>query len=227
MKKTKIATLIVVLAVIAAPIYGCKKDNKDNVVPNEQYLRERIAVYDNNSGLMTTFIDAEAMNTKFYESSHSNRNLSNRFVTESVEVLDNEPHNKDVAGEIKITILDTEEECSYSIWCMNNYVVKDVKEQQVDYFLNEDVANGNYDFAFKEGETYYVAGIVGDSLSIHEVDSLDYGCRPKYAFMCKSRNCGNECTRGGEWYSSWCHRCIFDNGDCEEMGLLSYLLSFF
>lgn len=122
--------------------------------------------------------------------------------------------------------LDTEEECSYSIWCMKSYVVKDVKEQQVDYYLDEDVANGNYDFAFKEGDVYYVADFVGDSLSIHEIDSLDYGCRPQFAFVCKSRNCEDNCTKGGDWYNAWCHACPLSNGDCEEVGMISHLLSY-
>ena len=225
MKRIKNVMVVSILAIITATVFGCKKENEVNVVSNEQTLRKPIAVYDNNSGLITTLIDVETLNTKFNVFSHTNKNLSTRFVTESVEVLDSVPRNKDVAGEIKITVLDTEGEYSYSIWCMNSFVVKDVKEQQVDYYLDETVENGNYDFAFKDGDTYYVASLVCDSLSIHEVDSLDYGCRPKWAFMCRSRNCEDECTKGGVWYSSWCHRCILDNGDCEEMGLLSYVVS--
>lgn len=108
---------------------------------------------------------------------------------------------------------------------MKSFVVKNVKEQQVDYYLDKDVENGNYDFAFKEGDTYYVADFVGDSLSIYEVDSLEFACRPKFAFVCKSTNCENHCEKDGEWYSAWCSRCPLPNGDCEEMGLVSYLLS--
>ena len=226
MKRIKNVIVVAILAIITATVFGCKKENEVNVVSNEQYLRKPIAVYDNNLGMITTLIDVEDLNTKFNESFFTNKNLDNRFITESVEVLDSVPRNKDVAGEIKITVLDTEEDCSYSIWCMKSFVVKDVKEQQVDYYLDEDVANGNYDFAFKEGDIFYVADFVGDSLSIYEVDSLEYACRPKFAFMCKSKNCKDHCTKGGEWYSSWCHRCILNNGVCEEMGLLSYVLSF-
>ncbi len=227
MRKTKNVMVVILLAVAAATVFGCKKENEVNVVSDEQYLRKPIAVYDNNSGLITTLIDVEALNMKFYESFHTNKNLDNYFVIESVEILDSVPRNEAVRGEIKITLLDTEEECSYSIWCMKSYVVKDVKEQQVDYYLDEDVANGNYDFAFKDGDNYYVADFVGDSLSIYEVDSLDYGCRPKFAFFCKSRNCGDHCEKDGSWYNAWCDRCRLPNGVCEEMGVIQHLLSFF
>ena len=226
MKRIKNVIVVMELAVIAATVSSCKKENEVNIVSNEQNLRKPIAVYDNNSGLITTLIDAEALNIKFNESFHTNKDFGNRFVAESVEILDSVPHNIDVAGEIKITVLDTEEECSYSIWCMKSYVVKDVKEQQVDYYLDEDVANGNYDFAFKEGDVYYVADFLGDSLSIHEIDSLDYVCRPQFAFVCKSRNCEDNCTKGGDWYSAWCHACPLSNGDCEEVGMISHLLSY-
>ena len=225
MKKTNNVLMVMVMALMVSSIFGCKKETEVNAVSSVQNPRKPIAVYDNNSGMITTLIDAEALHTKFFESFRTSKDLANRFVTESVEVIDSVPRNKDVRGEIKITLLDTEEEFSYSIWCMKSYVVKDVKEQQVDYYLDEDVANGNYDFAFKDGNTYYVADFAGDSLSVYEIDSLDYGCRPKIAFMCMSKNCGNHCTKSGEWYSSWCDRCPLPNGDCVEKGLLGYILS--
>lgn len=225
MKKNTNVMVVAVIATIAAIIFGCKKEQEVNDVSNGHNLKKPIAVYDNNSGLITTFINVEAMNAKFDATFHANKELSNRFVTESVEILDSVPRNKDVAGEIKIVVFDTEEEYSFSIWCMKSFVVKNVKEQQVDYYLDEDVENGNYNFAFKEGDTYYVADFVGDSLSIYEVDSLEFACRPKIAFVCKSKNCENHCEKDGEWYSAWCRRCPLPNGDCEEMGLVSYLLS--
>lgn len=226
MKRIKKLMIVVVLAAIVTVVFGCKKENETNIVSSEQNLRKPVAIYDNNTGLITTLIDVEAMNVVFNQSSNTNKDLSNRFVTESVEVLDSVPCDKDVAGEIKIIVLDTDDECSYTIWCMKSFIIKDVKEQQVEYYLDEDVANGNYDFAFKEGNTYYVADFVDDSLSIHEVDSLDYGCRPKFMFFCRSRNCEDNCTKGGDWYSGWCRRCPLENGDCEEMGIISWLLSF-
>ena len=220
--------VVAIFAIIVATIFGCKKDNE---VPcteanDNNGQRNPIAVYDNNSGMITTLINVEALTTKFNKSFLTNKNLDNCYVAESVEVLDSMPYNKDVRGELKITLLDTEEECSYSIWCMKDYVVKDVKEQQVDYYLDENVENGNYDFAFKEGELYYAADFVGDSLSIHQIDSLDYGCRPKILFICKSRNCEDLCSKGGKWYSSWCRRCPTD-GDCEEMGIIAIILDIF
>lgn len=228
MKKLRIVTGAIALVMVAATIFACSKENEKDAVQQtaitEEVARKPIATFDNAIGEITTFVNTEALIEEFNETFFS-KGTNNHYVLESVAVIDSMPRNKDVRGEIKITLLDTEEECSYSIWCMKSYVVKDVKEQQVDYYLDEDVANGNYDFAFKQGNTYYVADFIGDSLSIYEVDSLDYGCRPKFTFLCKSINCGDHCGKSGSWYSAWCDRCPLSNGNCEEMGVLQYLAS--
>ena len=217
-----------VAAIVAVVLVGCKKEKETpkTETNDSNVQRKPIAVFDNNSELITTFINTEAVNKKLKESFFVHKDNANRFVVESVEVLDSVPHNKDVKGEIKFTILDTEEECSYSIWCMKGYVVKDVKEQQVDYYLDENVENGNYDFAFKEGNTYYAADFVGDSLSIHEIDSLDFGCRIRILFICKSENCGDQCSKAGSWYSNWCRICRLPNGKCREMGIIEFLFDY-
>ena len=226
MKKFRVFMGVLALTVVVGTIFGCKKGNEVNVVSNEQDDRKPIAVYDNNSRVITTLVDVEALNTIFNEPSLANKELTNRFVAESIEVLDSMPRNKNVRGEIKITLLDTEEECSYSVWCMNSYVVKDVKEQRVDYYLDENVANGNYNIAFKNEDIYYVANIVGDSLSsIHEVDPLDYACVPWVLFTCRSVDCTNQCDKQGTFLHASCKPCPFPDGECNEEGTLPTIIT--
>ena len=213
-----------VVTVVAMVLVACKKEKSTEVAlqtaETEEITSNPIATFDNASGEIRTFVDPVLLTEKLNES-YFIKGESNPYVVESVSVLDTMPRNTDVGAEIKITLLDAEEECSYSIWCMKSFVVKDVKEQQVDYYLEDNVANGNFDLAFKEGSTYYVANIVGDSLSIHEIDSLDFGCRPWIVFICRSKNCENKCEKTGSWYNAWCCRCPFPNADCVEKNILS------
>lgn len=215
MKKFRILMKAAALALLAATVLGCEKQNELGI-NNDSNYRNPIAVYDNTSGLITTFIDAEAINEKINDSFLTLKNETNRFVLESVEVLDSVPRNKDVTGEIKITVLDTDDEYSYSIWCMKSFVVKDVKEQQVDYYLDENVANGCFDIAIKVEDTYYVANYVGDSLPIHEVDSMEYGCHPWVLFTCRSIDCINSCDKQGTALHAHCKQCPYSSGECNE-----------
>ena len=203
-----------VAAIVAVVLVGCKKEKETpkTETNDSNVQRKPIAVFDNNSELITTFINTEAVNKKLKESFFVHKDNANRFVVESVEVLDSVPHNKDVKGEIKFTILDTEEESSYSVWCMKSFIVKDVNEQKVEYYLDENVANGNFNIAFEEGDTYYVADFIGDSLSIHEVGPLEYGSCPWYIFTCRSTNCANSCDKQGTALHAYCKPCPYSNG---------------
>lgn len=219
MKKFRILMGALAFAVVAATVLSCEKE-KEAITNINQNYRKPIAVYDNNSKLITTFIDAQAINEKLDERFIALKDDANRFVIESVEVLDSVPRNKDVAGEIKITILDTDDGYSYSIWCMKSFIVKDIKEQQVDYYLDDNVANGNFDVAFKVQNTYYIANFVGDSTSIHEVDSLDYGCHPWVLFNCRSIDCWGDCEKNGTALHAYCKQCPHPSGECNEDSIL-------
>ena len=203
------------LAMVAATVIACTKQNGLDT-NNDTNHRNPIAVYDNNTRLITTLIDAEAINEKNDKSFFALKDDANRFVVESVEVLDSMPRNKNVNGEIKLTVLDTDDECSYSLWCMKSFVVKDVKEQQVDYYLDDNVASGNYNVAFKVQDKYYIADFIGDSLSIQEVDFLEYSCTPWVFFSCRSVDCTNQCDKTGTLFNATCKQCPYHDGQCIE-----------
>ena len=206
------STLMVALAV-AVVFVACSKEKENGAdLPSD---RKPLATYDTNAGTMTSLIDINTLNVKLNKF-YATRGDADRYVIESAEVLDSVPRNKDVRGEIKITILDTKEECSYSIWCMNSFVVKDVKEHQVNYYLDENVANGNFNIAFKERDNYYIADFVGDSLSTHNVDPLEYGFCPWYIFTCRSTDCLQNCDKEGTAWHAYCRPCssYFVGGEC-------------
>lgn len=223
MNKLRVA-LCAAAVVVAVAFFACNKETETGAAiqtpETEEVVKKSIAVFDNKSNLITTFVDAEAINTKLDEHFHALKNNANRFVVESVVVLDSVPRNKEVLGEIRITLLDTEKECSYSIWLMKSFVVKDVKEQQVDYYLDDNVANGKFDIAFKAENAYYVADFVGDSLSIHEIDILDYSCHPWVSFYCRSIDCTNQCDKNGSALNAWCKQCPYHDGQCKEESVI-------
>ncbi len=228
MKKFRILMGALALAMVAAVIIACSKENEKDTAQQtaitEEVARKPIATFDNTIGEITTFVDPEALAEKLNETFFT-KGTCNRYILESIAILDSMPRNKDVRGEIKITLLDTEEECSYSIWCMKSYVYKDVKEQQVDYYLDENVANGNYNIAFKNDDIYCVANIVGDSLSIHEVDPLDYACLPWVLFTCRSINCIYLCDKQGSLLHASCKPCPLQDGQCNEEGTLPTIIA--
>ena len=213
MKKFRILMRAVALVLVAATVLSCEKQNGSGT-NNDSNNRSPIAVYDNNTGLITTLIDAEAINEKIDESFLGLKDDANRFVIESVEVLDSVPRNKNVNGEIKLTVLDTDDECSYSLWCMKSFIVKDVKEQQVDYYLDDNVANRNFNVAFKVQDKYYIADFIGDNMTVHEIDSLDYSCTPWVFFWCRSIDCTNQCDKTGTLFNATCKQCPFHDGQC-------------
>ena len=223
MKKFKVLTRALALTMVFATIIGCQKQKGSDTYINQNY-KKPIAMFDNSSGLITTFIDANAINEKVGEESVVIKDDANRFVLESVEIIDSVPRNKDVAGEIKLTLLDTEEECSYTIWCMKNFVVKDVKEQQVNYYLEDNVANSSFNVAFKVQDICYIADFVGDSLSLHEVDNMDYGINPWVLFWCRSVDCTNQCDKAGTFFHAYCKPCPFHDGQCNEDSALPTII---
>lgn len=227
------ATLMVALVVVVVFV-GCKKEketpaqgvnnNSENQPNTEVVEKEPIAVFDKNTGTMTSLVDINSINTKMKEV-YATRGDADRFVIESVEVLDSVPFDKNVAGEIKIIILDTENECSYSIWCMKSYTVKDVKERWVDYYVDEVVASNNFDFAFKSIDRFYVANFDGNTISTHEVDPACFSLNPKIMMYCKSVNCEDRCVKAGSSWHAYCKQCPLPNGSCMEESYTSDVIA--
>ena len=227
------ATLMVAL-IVAVVCVACNKDketpvqeannNSENEPNTEVVERKPIAVFDKNTGVMTTLIDINSLNAQMKEF-YASRGDTDRYVIESVEVLDTVPYDKNVTGEIKIIILDTEDECSYSIWCMKSYTIKDVKEHRVDYYVDEIVASGNFDFAFKSIDRYFVANFDGNTISAHEVDPECFSLNPKIMMYCKSLNCEDRCVKAGSSWHAYCKQCPLPNGSCMEESYTSDVIA--
>ena len=67
MLNIKNVMMVAILAIIVATIFGCKKDKEtpSTEANDNNGQRNPIAVYDDNSGMITTLVDAETLTTKF------------------------------------------------------------------------------------------------------------------------------------------------------------------
>ena len=100
--------LVCLLIGLAMLTTSCKK-NDENSNQNNSKSETPIAIYNNEKGIMTYNFDAEMLTIKINEQFVArNEQPSNRYIVESVQILDSLPSNSNVKPEIKIVILDTE-----------------------------------------------------------------------------------------------------------------------
>ena len=127
---------------VAVAFFACNKEKEPAAQqPTEvEAARKPIATFDNATGQMTYHLDVSKVQQKI-NACESARTGQDRYVVESILVLDNDPSDSDVLPEIKITILDTEEECSYTTWFMDYFTDKRVSPTSTSYYLDEEVAN--------------------------------------------------------------------------------------
>ena len=215
-----VATLLIAAAVVIS-FEACNKTNKTSVEPTTvQINRKPLATYDHNQGKMTYSFDLEKINADF------NRSMSktdeNRYIVESIEIIDNDPSNAEVYPEIKIVIIDTEEETSTTTWLMDAFTTKNVNNGNTIYFLDIEVESGNYAFATNNTDGTIVACHVVNG----EINNISYasgeGWNPRWAISCKGKNCTN-CRKIKVEQHFWsCTECT--SGEC-IMGN-SWLLEF-
>ena len=156
--------------------------------------------------------------------------IINRTLLESMIIVDTLPTSTTTRAEMKISVINTIKEESFTIWLMEDFLVKDVKEQSVDYYLSKDVKKGNYTMGTWGREKTYIGIVENNNLTIKTIDSLCYSPRvPKWTISCKPTNCMKGCdkTKLGDHY--WrCSNCESGQVDakCEqgESWLLRFLM---
>ena len=200
-------------AIVAAVLVGCKKEK----VANDDTPKERqpIAVFDKHTGVMTTLVDVDKLNDLFNESNQL-KGESDRFVIENVILTDEQPCDYNSYAELELTVLDVENECTYTIWLMKEYTQKEIKSQVVEYRLSDDIVNNEYSFGYTCENHYYMGIIQDDTFVSQEVDSLFYGTMPKYLLACRSSDCEDKCEKAGNFWHAYCKRCPLPDGDCNE-----------
>ena len=222
MKKFRILMGAMALVVVAVTVIACNKEKESNVVhqamETDLVVIKPIATFDNTTKQMICHYDLFEIQQNLNEET-TTRTIQDRYVIESIQVLDSVPNDQSILPEVKITVFDTEEETAYTFWLMQNFTEKEVAQNETRYYVETGVRTGVYEFGYRIGEQYYIVSVNGDNYVISEIDSsmcMSSGL-PKFLLWCRSENCTNECTKTGSWYNAHCNACG-DNqgGKCNE-----------
>ncbi len=209
MKKFRILMGALALAVAAATIVACNKEKESNAIQQtvEETGRKPIATLDNATGQMTYHFDMIELQQKLNEVAET-KNDQDRFIIESIQVIDSLPLNQSELPEIKVTILDVEDETTFTMWLMQSFTEKVVLQSTTRYYADAGVNTGVYEFGFQDEGKFYKVSVNGDEYDITEIDSPTcLGFMPRWLLWCRRDNCANECTKGGSWINSHCNPC--------------------
>ena len=196
MKTRRILMGALALAVVAATVIACTKDKETNVAQQEtvteEVARKPIETYDIDNRIMHDHFDLDFANSAINENNLS-KETGSRYVIESARVIDSVP--LDINSEIirKIVILDTEEELSITCWCIGAFVDKEIHDESVHYFVNEDVASGIYEFSMTSEGNVYAVYVNGNTYMWEEVEQIPETAMGKTIVVCVGRNCQSGC----------------------------------
>ena len=120
-----------------------------------------------------------------------------------------------VLSEVKISVIDTENEVSGTLWLMKKVLDKKVEQSTTSYYLDQELSSETYDFAYRDGNKLFVVHYTnnGENYFITEesLDQIDKALR--WFIFCKSDNC-IECTKNGTFWNAGCDPCMDPNGKC-------------
>lgn len=227
MKNFRVLMGTLALAMAAVIFFACSKEKESNVVQQttENNERKPIATYDNATGKMTYHFDMSEIQQKMNAVENA-KTEQDRYVVESIVILDNAPSDIDVMPEIKITILDVEEECSYTTWCMDYFTDKRVSTTSTSYYLDEEVASKNFTCYTTNGTNYQITFVNG-GFTITEDPSLpDNAFRPKWFFTCRAENCSNgncEKEKLGDYHYTCSDGCP-SGGTCKRVTIIDMII---
>ena len=215
-KKMKLVATLATSLIAAAGVMtfeACNKKDKDSVEPLVQNHRMPLATFDHNHGTMTYSFDLDKINADFNRS--LSRTAENRYIVESIEILDDAPTDAEVCPEIKIVVIDTEEEASTTMWFMDTFAEKDVDGSNTVYFLDSEVESGNYVFATKNDDgTLNVYSVVDGTVDSVSNELPCNAWRPKWTISCKATNCTHDCEKVKIGPHNWsCTECK-NGGTC-------------
>lgn len=172
-----------------------------------------LATFDNATQQMTCHIDMEMLQQKLNEQSVA-KGEQERYVNESVEVIDSLPSDESVCAEVKYTLLDVEEECSYTIWLMKRFSEKIVRAAGTDYYLDSEVSSGSYVCGYAMDGKYHKVIVNGGSYTTTEIDLAQCPDICRIFLCCKNVNCPSRCRKQGSFFFSHCYcRDYFSSSD--------------
>lgn len=218
MKKIKyIVSTVIAVAVAALIIVGCRKENETSNIIEKQ----PIAKYNRENNTMSYYLDLNKISDNLNKKTTNSKGTTDRFLVESIEVIDEAYDDEEILPEIKVVIIDTEEEVSYTTWLMGNFSHKDIDSSDTYYYFDDDVVAKHYEFVNYEDDKLYAFKVDGNTCTKKEVNPLTYSSfRPKWAFSCRATNCKvGECEK--EKVADYCYTCgpCTPPGICKRVGL--------
>ncbi len=220
MKKHRILMGALALAMVAATVIACTKEKETKVAQQatktEEVARKPIATYDNATGQMTYHFDLNKVQQNMRDDLMV-RSEQDRYVVEAILIEDSIPAELSVRPELKIIVLDTEEEVSYTMWFMESFVDKVVSDNNTNYYKNAEVYSGVYEFGYHVGDAFYKINVNESEVTTTEVDSALCMGMIKWFFVCLQQNgCGTPCTKGGTFFNGYCNPCTTSPGQCNQ-----------
>ena len=178
--------LVCLLIGLAMLTTSCKK-NEENSNQNDSTERNALAVFNHQNREMKYSFDVEVLNDEY-----SSKNKSNRYILESVTIVDDKPLEKNVRPELKIVIIDTDTETTHTTWLMDYFLEKKITAGKTEYYFDSDVENNNYQcLHYNSDGTFTVISVNDNNYNIETKDSPLYQIRPKWWITCTKK--GDHC----------------------------------
>lgn len=182
MKKSILCLLVGVMILTTS----CKKDDEVNN-NNDSSKRKSIAVFNHQNKEMKYSFDIDALNELYYSNYRSDR-----YILESVTIIDNKPLDKDICPELKFVIVDTEKELTHTTWLMDYFLEKKVCSNKTEYYLDRDVENNNYQcLHYNSDGTFTIISVDDNNYTFETTDTPLYQLRPKWWITCTKK--GDHC----------------------------------
>lgn len=223
----KVFCLLIGLAMLTT---SCKKnDENSNEIRNIDSKCVLLATIDVQNGVINYKFNLDELSYKL--NTICSKREYNDFILESMIIIDTLPTSMTARPEMKISVINTIKEESFTIWLMEDFIHKVVKDQSVDYYLSEDVKKGNYTMGTWGREKTYIGIVENNNLTIKTIDSLCYAQQrvPRWTISCKPTNCALGCKKTELSEHYWrCSNCEPGQVDakCEqgESWLLRFLM---
>ena len=206
MKRIRILMGVLALAIFATINIACSKD-KDQInqqqIAKEQNQRKPIATLDKNTGNLTYGFSIEELQDEFNKQFFAKDD--DRFVLESVEVLDSLVVEDSVVSGLKFVVLDTKAETSISIWTSDAFIERVIDNDSIHYYLSDDITDGDFSF-INYGDAIVKVDVSGFHLDTITPSEQTSG--PLWCISCENNHCTSGCNLRPTMSLSWtCSEC--------------------
>jgi len=151
-KFNKILAAFFVVAIAIFVFIACNKDNKTNIMGENTITKTPIALSDNATGKIEYFVNFDKLQAALDKYSTS-KDETDRYIIGSWEIEFDEESYMPI---LKYTVLDTEDESSYTIYLID-FIDTSNNGDNTSYYLKDEMYSGSYSYYISPCEgTYYI-----------------------------------------------------------------------